>query len=318
MMNTESQPQAQAEITTPDRNSLLQGSWEQSGRSLNTAAIIALLGIGVLYFNAESIIVVITIGIGQLVSGGPDMSGNYFDRLSEFMKYYAAPLQAVVLVSEFSFMLMPVLWLIKRWHTSDIRGYIRLKRSSFVEILLAVIATLTLIPASNWIADELLRQLHIPEKLLEMNAEIFTAHSTGELLWLVVVICLTPAICEEIFFRGYVQRTFERTIRWKSILLVGIFFGLFHFQPLGLVSLSMLGILFGYFYYRSKSLLPSMAAHFTNNFVAILILYQPMDTQQEGIRSIAGQLPLWLIGATLPVEIGILYLYQKVTNKYNP
>jgi membrane protease YdiL (CAAX protease family) len=130
-------------------------------------------------------------------------------------------------------------------------------------------------------------------------------------------VCITPAICEEIFFRGFIQRTFERTLGWKSLILIGVLFGLFHFQPLGLIPLAMLGILFGYFFYRTKSLLPSMAAHFTNNFVAILFLYQTPEMQEAGTSGATAQIPLWLVGATIPVGIGLLFLYHSLTKKHN-
>jgi hypothetical protein len=239
------------EVASPHPLPVLDGSWERSGRSPNTAALLALLGIGALYFNAQPILFLISIGSLQMISGGPHLTGSFYERLSEIMKFYADPVRATVLISEYAFMLLPTLWLVKRWHTSGVRQYIRLRSSSTAQILLAVLATLAIIPTGNLVADFLVRQMHIPEKLLEISAEIFTARSPGEFIWLVAVVCVTPAICEEVFFRGFVQRTFERTMGWKSVILIGVLFGLFHFQPLGLVTLATLGILFGYFFYRS-------------------------------------------------------------------
>ena len=104
---------------------------------------------------------------------------------------------------------------------------------------------------------------------------------------------------------------------WKSFILIGVLFGLFHFQPLGLITLAMLGILFGYFFYRSRSLLPSMAAHFANNFVAILFLYQTHEMQEAGTSGATAQIPLWLIGATIPAGLGLLVLYHRLTHKHH-
>ncbi|MCI0707406.1 MAG: CPBP family intramembrane metalloprotease [Ignavibacteriae bacterium] len=291
------------------------GSWEQKGRSPNSAALLGLLGIGALYFNASSILFfivsIVVLGGGEL----PNLEGTFFERFSDLITFFAEPVRAVTLVSQYLFMLLPALWLVKRWHSSEIRIYVRLRGGSIWEIFLAVAGTLAVIPVSNYIAEFLVRQLGIPDEVLELGSEVFTAHSPFEFAWLVVVVCITPAICEEIFFRGFAQRTFERTMGWKSILLTGVFFGLFHFQPLGLITLSMLGILFGYFFYRSKSLFPAMAAHFTNNLVAIWSLYQTPEMQEEGISATADQIPLWLVGASLPVAAGILYAYHLLTRK---
>ncbi|MCG3121331.1 MAG: hypothetical protein ALAOOOJD_04375 [bacterium] len=298
------------EIVTPA--SPYDGAWEKSGRSLNTAAVLGLLGIGVLYFNAQIILTVIGILFTALAGGAPPVSGDFMERLASTVKLYATPIRLAVVVSQYVFMLLPVWWLVKRWHTQNVRGYTRWRGCSAVEILLAVIGTVAVLPAGTYIANELMRWMNTSDALSKIAAEIFTAHSFPEFVWLVFVVGLTPAICEEFFFRGYVQRTFERTLGEKSLWLIGVIFGLFHMQPLGLITLSMLGILFGYFYYRSQSLLPSMAAHFTNNFLAILFLYL---TPQVGDVNLASddQIPLSWVIVTLPIAVVVLFLYHKLT-----
>jgi len=286
---------------------LLDGSWERSGRSPNTAALLGLLGIGVLYFNGQSLFAIAAIAIVKLTGGE---TGSSFDSLLSSFQSFVGPLRIVVFITQFTLMLAPTLFLVSRWHSSNVRSYLRLTGVSIVDILLAVLITIAFLPAGNYIAEELVRQLQIPEKLMKINATIFTSHSPLEFFWLVLAVCLTPAVCEELFFRGYVQRTFERTIDWRSVVLVGIIFGLFHFNPLGLLTLAVLGMLLGYFFYRSKSILPSMAAHFTNNLVAIAVLYRTAD----GTALFpVGSIPLWLVGVTLPFGIGLLLLYHSRT-----
>ena len=291
---------------------LLDGSWERTSRSLNTAALLGLLGVGALYFNAQSILATVAVFLTGFPNGGPGFSGSYFDRLLESIRHLADPLRIAVVVSQYLFMLFPAVLLVRMWHSSDIRRYVRFTGSSAAEILLAVFATLMIIPASNFIADELIRQLEVPRVLMEINAEIFTSRSPGEFAWLVFVVCVTPALCEEIFFRGFVQRTFERTIGAKSVILVGVLFGLFHFNPLGLISLSILGLLFGYFFYRSRSLLPSMIAHFVNNFLAVFFLYKNPNTES---LIVVEEMPLWVVGVTLPVGMAALYGYYRMTER---
>lgn len=279
---------------------------------MNTAAILGLLGIGMLYFNAQSILAAIAVFASQFTIDRPEISGGYLQRLLENIRQLADPLRAAVVVSQYLCMLLPALVLVRIWHSTDIRRYVRLSGASIAEILLALLATLMIIPSANFIADELIRQLGVPRVLMEINAEIFTSRSAGEFAWLVFVVCVTPALCEEIFFRGFVQRTFERTVGWKSVVLVGVIFGLFHFNPLGLIPLSILGMLFGYFFYRSKSLLPPMLAHFANNFLAVYFLYKPEGGSGMAMESI----PLWLVGVTLPVGVGALVLYEKHTQRH--
>ena len=308
------QPQASNETSSHSSGLLLDGSWERSGRSPNIAALVGLIGIGAIFFNAESILALIAIAAKHLAAGAPDATGGFLDRVASSMRFYTGPIRAAVLVSEFLFMLVPTVWLVKRWHSSDVRGYVRLGNASILEILLAVFTTLAVIPTGEFIGDRLMRLIRVPERLLQINAEVFTSRTSLEFAWLIIVVCLTPAICEETFFRGYIQRTFERTLHGKSVILVGVLFGLFHFQPLGLVTLSILGILFGYFYYRSKSLFPSMAAHFTNNLVAIAVLFNPGPTKETAAPP-TDPFPLWIAGGTLLVGLVLLFLYHAATSK---
>ncbi len=293
---------------------LLDGTWEQRNRSPNTAAVVALLGIGAIYFNAQSILVSVAVFIKTLALHKPPASGSFLDQMADMIKFTAGPVRVTLIVTEFVFMLFPALWIVRRWHSSTVRDYIRLSKGSLLEVLLAVLATLALIPAVDSIANFLTHQMHIPERLKEINAEIFTARSPEEFFVLILVVCLTPAICEETFFRGHIQRTFERTVGWKSVLIVGILFGLFHFQPLGLITLSILGMLLGYFFYRSRSLFPSMAAHFTNNFVATGILYHSSAGNRTFLAAYE-QMPWWVIIALFLVGVGILSIFHRITIK---
>jgi len=265
-----------------------------------------------LYFNAQSILALLGVLIAASASPGAEISGNFAERLIAIIRLYAEPIRLALLVSQYFFMLYPTWWLVKKWHTRQVREYIRLRGCPAGEVVLAVIATLAVIPFSEYLTAQLFRQLEIPDALFKINAELFTAYSFPEFLWLVLVVAVTPGICEEIFFRGYAQRTFERTLKGKSVWIVGIIFGLYHMQPLGLLSLSLLGILFGYFYYRSRSLLPAMAAHFSNNFLVLWVLFR---SPQPGGVDLASNQPVpfsWVL-ITLPVAFTVLYLYHRIT-----
>lgn len=290
------------------------GSWEQGGRSPSSAAVLGLLGIGVLYFNVQTILALIAMGVAHLMNPDVQATGSYFERIASMSRLYADPIRLALVISQYLFMLLPAWWLVKRWHTKNVRNYIRLQKTSALEIVLAVLATIAIIPSGTYIANAFSSRLKIPDFLVKINSELFTAYSLGEFIWLAFVIAVTPAICEEIFFRGFVQRNFERTLQGKSVLLIGVIFGLFHMQPLGLITISLLGILFGYFYYRSKSLLPSMAAHFANNFIAIFIMYKTPRVDDVALAS-TEQIPISWVLVTAPLAGAILFLYHLVTRR---
>ena len=300
------------------QNSLpsLDGSWEKSDRSLNAAATFGLFGVGAIYFTAQSVLLIIAIVINQIVSSAGKQPVKSIDEMTSFIRAYGHSIQIALLISQYCFMLVPTIWLVKRWHTMNVKSYIRFEFKSVWQILLAVVGTLAILPTSIFIENAVMRFFPMPDIFRKMGEEIFKAYSFEGFLWLILVVCITPAICEETLFRGYVQRTFERTMGWKSVLLVGVIFGLYHMQPLGLISLSMLGIFLGYLFYRSKSLLPSMAAHFTNNFIAIYLLYK---TPKIGGIDLAGtaQIPVvWLI-VSVVLTLLIITIYEISYKKYS-
>lgn len=308
--------QKESEFDQTDANvsnrTAYDGSWERKGRSLNAAAWVGLLGIGVLYINAQVLIFIFGLLVTKIINSGAEVTGSCVYQISATAKMYNPAIRISLVVSQYMFMLVPTWWLVKHWHAQDVREYVRLRFNSGIEIILASFATLAIIPTGIYIGNEFMRWFKFPEIFYEFYNELFTAHSFPEFLWLVFLIAITPAICEEILFRGYVQRTFERTIGAKSVILVGVVFGLFHMQPLSLITLSILGIVFGFFYYRSKSLMPAMAGHFTNNFLAIYLFYKQPEFGGVSLQS-AEQIPLLWVLVTLPIGIISLYLYYKIT-----
>ena len=291
----------------------LNGSWEKKGRSISAAAYAVLLGIGVLYFNVQSIVMMMLVVIYQAIFQ-VKVSGDFIERMNSFTEILKIPILITLVISQFVFMFYPAIWIVKRWHTTEIKKYLRIRWCSFREIILAVLITVSMLPFCYYVSYLLLDSLEIPEVIRNMGSQLFTANSVFELIMLILVIAVTPAICEEVFFRGYVQRTLERTNGMKSFIITGIVFGLFHFQPLSLISLSILGVLFSFFYYRSKSIFPSAAAHFTNNFIAIMLLYLSSHSML-GSNLEEGNIPLlWVLLSTI-VAAALIVIYVKITAK---
>lgn len=125
-----------------------------------------------------------------------------------------------------------------------------------------------------------LKDIVEPAKQLveEMFRTLVSAHSAPELLFVVLVVGITPAIVEELLFRGLVQSSFERRMApMRAAILTGVIFGLFHFNPFALVPLVALGCFFGFLRMRSKSMVIAMTVHFLNNGLAVVVSFFQMD-----------------------------------------
>ena len=81
-------------------------------------------------------------------------------------------------------------------------------------------------------------------------------------------------IAEELFFRGYVFRTYLRT-RGPLVAygLSSLLFASLHLNLPALLPILMMAVVFCWAYQRTGSIVPSMVAHALNNSVAFVILY---------------------------------------------
>ena len=113
------------------------------------------------------------------------------------------------------------------------------------------------------------------DKIMESTyTVILNANSAIELLFVILVVAVTPAICEEMFFRGFTQKSLEYSTKpWRAILITSIAFALYHFNPYGLFALVLLASYLGFAAYQSNSIVIPMTLHFINNFVSVIAYY---------------------------------------------
>ncbi len=89
---------------------------------------------------------------------------------------------------------------------------------------------------------------------------------------LIVTVCLAPAICEEIAFRGLVQHWLQTAIKpWRALLLASALFAAIHGSIISFPILFLVGMLLGWVKLKTGSLYPSMLIHFLHNWIVIEI-----------------------------------------------
>jgi sodium transport system permease protein len=134
-------------------------------------------------------------------------------------------------------------------------------------------------------------------------------------LWQVFgLIALTPGICEEVMFRGFVYRFFEHKNKWYAIWISAALFALFHLDPYRFIPVMFLGVMLGWLLYRTNSIFPSMISHAINNATAIGILQLSERGYLKQIISGGDNLQWWLaVPAILVMAISITAF-----NRINP
>ncbi|GHU99418.1 hypothetical protein FACS1894211_04770 [Clostridia bacterium] len=101
----------------------------------------------------------------------------------------------------------------------------------------------------------------------------FSIYTLPQFLLAVVFTAVLPAVCEEITHRGLLLRAQKSTgASDRSIVVMGgILFGLFHMYVGQTFFTAILGGVMVFVTLKSKSILPAMFIHFTNNFMSVYL-----------------------------------------------
>ncbi len=203
--------------------------------------------------------------------------------------------------------------LIAAWlDSSQLKSYLRLSSCSVKEFVLCTVGFFCLLPIVLGLGI-LNEQLPLPEflqTLEDQQMEIidWLTSGGGNVYLNLIYVAATPAIFEEIFFRGFVQRRAERGLGIVGgILFTGILFGLFHLRLTQVLPLALLGCYLAYITWRTGSIVIPMIIHFLNNGLS-LIVAEWGSTSMADPESIPW--PLILVGG-LAFLICIRFIHQK-------
>lgn len=106
----------------------------------------------------------------------------------------------------------------------------------------------------------------MPEKYHEMMERIMSVSSVPEFFYKLFLLCFVPAICEEVFFRGFCQTSLAK---YKgdvfAVLVTGALFAILHGNPWQAHLYFILGCFLSWTYAITKTLWIPIAAHLLNN-----------------------------------------------------
>lgn len=164
-------------------------------------------------------------------------------------------------------------------------GLNSMKLAFIIGSILVMISALPLINALSWIN----LQVKLPEFMSglenilggmedgasDLTQAITQTDNTGIFLFNIFVVALLPAIGEEMIFRGALMPIL---IKWtgkkhSGVWISAALFSAMHMQFYGFLPRLMLGALLGYLFLWSRSLWAPIIAHFTNNALAVFLLF---------------------------------------------
>lgn len=212
---------------------------------------------------------------------------------------------------------LPV-WLVSYLHASEKLSFLRIRAADNRLMALSVAGLAVLIPIVWWLGS-VNQQLPLPEWLEQIEnsqtviLEQLFRQDIG-LPFLILTVALTPALCEELIFRGYLQRQFERVAGIAgSIALTGIFFGLFHLRATEVLPLALIGVYLAYITWRTGSIWPAVVVHLINNAFSITLgqyLTSQTDIDVESLESV--DIPAGVLIACAAAFSGVIYLMHQV------
>ena len=145
--------------------------------------------------------------------------------------------------------------------------YLGFTRASWKSIVLGLVSVVALGFAYDWISTAMGRH-EVPEFMLK-------AYSTAgftPLLWVAVII--GAPLAEEIFFRGFLFKGFERSPIGGvgTVILTSLSWALIHLQydPYDIFSIFLLGLLLGTVRLKTGSLVPALLMHMLQNLLATI------------------------------------------------
>lgn len=161
----------------------------------------------------------------------------------------------------------------------DARRTLALRRPSGRTMLAALLIAAGGIPL-GWLIGWLQLQL-FPQAADALGGleKLVTATGGRRALWLLVLVALTPAVCEELVFRGVFLQSLGREVPMaRAVAMSALVFGAFHLSgetAIRFLPTAWVGLLMGYVVWHGRSIFASMLMHFVNNGTVVLILWQP-------------------------------------------
>jgi sodium transport system permease protein len=191
----------------------------------------------------------------------------------------------------------------------DARKTFSLRLPGPMALVASIVAGLT---AWTFAAGILVRILPPPPSLSKAIMKALMIEDLHVSLALILFLgAVSPAICEEALFRGFIQSGLGKAGKWPAIAGTALLFGLAHSSIYRLMPAMFLGLVIGYAAWKTGSIVPGMIIHFLNNGLAILLarskflaVVLPADQVQFLPWS-------WTVGGTAMLALAVWQLARK-------
>jgi len=239
-------------------------------------------------------------------------------------------LKLAQLIQSIGLFVIPPILLAVLW-SKNLFEYLKINKiPSWNNILFTLLIMFSAIPAIN-LLSEVNAAIHLPDSLswleklfvdMESRAEELTlrmleVNNIYGLMINIGLIAVVPAIGEELFFRGIIQKLLQE--KWKihvAVWVAAIIFSTFHFQFFGFIPRMLIGALLGYMFVWTQNLWVPIIAHFINNAIAVVFYYfKGQNTVLLDVDNIGKSDTLYMGLISIVVVAILIYLFRRHTKK---
>lgn len=215
-------------------------------------------------------------------------------------------LRYLVVIIEYGLILLPVLLLVAALRL-PFAETLSLRMPNWKSMVSGV-----LIGVSAWsVATLFLRLLEPPQDLGKALQKVLLLDRVDiPILWVFFIASISPAICEEILFRGLIQGGMRKMGMAASIFISAFLFGIAHGSIYRMMPVMFLGLVIGWLFWNSKSVFPGMIAHCLNNGIGISFAVVP-QVRDYVVQNKIAQIPLsWSLAGSVVLAAGLWMAYQ--------
>lgn len=230
-----------------------------------------------------------------------------------------------ILITEFLLVALPTI-IYAKIKGATIKNELRFNRLSLIDALLVIVTFISayfvavFINLIGEIVISMLGNLIVPD--------IPFATNPIEYMVFLFIIAVSAGICEEILFRGFILRAYEKLGMWPNIIVTALLFSTLHLNIQNTLAPFFLGIILGFVVYKTNSIFAGILGHFINNAISVTLGYVIMNLPfykdvnieqvQEGMttQSLIGGVILF--GIIMPFAGTVMVICLKAINDRHP
>ncbi len=219
---------------------------------------------------------------------------------------------AGVIVPQFFIGVLPILAAL--YIKADLRQVFAIHKPGARNLIGAVILVIGAASVSLLLSNVL--SYFFPENSESLNESYLNMLDGVPFVAALLLIALTPAVCEELLFRGYMFTAFRRKMSLsKAIVCVSVLFAISHMSLIKILPTAILGVALAYAVYVSNSIFTSSLMHFLNNGFSVFLLYYGdniplLQDEQAGLPFVVCMVILAVV--CIPLGVRLLHRSESV------